>query len=167
MAGVEQTPDYMQGYDFSAALTGEKSANARQSTYYRYWMHMRHHANPAHFGIRTDQYKLIFFYGQPESTKVKTQKNKSKVAKNKNKKNKANKKPSPEALALLKGTPVGWELYDISADPEETVNLYNNPEYKGVIKKLKQELVQLREDVQENDVDYPHIQQVIEQHWDE
>jgi arylsulfatase A-like enzyme len=155
MAGAEKTPDYMQGYDFSAALTGKKSSNERQSTYYRYWMHMRHHANPAHFGIRTEQYKLILFYGQPESTKVKKQK----------KKKKSKKQPSKEALALLKGTPVGWELYDINADPEETVNLYNNPEYKAVIKNLKQELVQLRKDVQENDVDYPHIQQVITQHW--
>ena len=36
----------------------------RTSTYYRYWMHMAHgHNNPAHFGLRTDRYKLIFFYG--------------------------------------------------------------------------------------------------------
>jgi arylsulfatase A-like enzyme len=28
-------------------------------------MHMAHHWNPAHFGIRTKKHKLIFYYGLP------------------------------------------------------------------------------------------------------
>lgn len=35
------------------------------AAYYRYWMHMAHHDNPAHYGIRTRDLKLIFFYGLP------------------------------------------------------------------------------------------------------
>ncbi|MDU0354573.1 DUF4976 domain-containing protein [Paraglaciecola aquimarina] len=35
----------------------------RKGTYYRYWMHSAHHDVPAHFGLRTKRYKLIFFYG--------------------------------------------------------------------------------------------------------
>ncbi|MGB0259208.1 MAG: sulfatase/phosphatase domain-containing protein, partial [Coraliomargarita sp.] len=36
----------------------------REAIYYRYWMHMAHKlAVPAHFGIRTDRYKLIYLYG--------------------------------------------------------------------------------------------------------
>ncbi|MDP6209487.1 MAG: DUF4976 domain-containing protein, partial [Roseibacillus sp.] len=31
--------------------------------YYRYWMHMAHHDNPGHLGIRTKEFKLIYFYG--------------------------------------------------------------------------------------------------------
>ncbi|MEM1443510.1 MAG: sulfatase/phosphatase domain-containing protein, partial [Verrucomicrobiota bacterium] len=31
--------------------------------YYRYWMHMAHHDNPGHVGIRTKTHKLIFYYG--------------------------------------------------------------------------------------------------------
>ena len=64
LAGVA-TPDYMQGRSFAAALRGEeKPKDWRTSTYYRYWMHMAHSLQvPAHFGIRGERYKLIFFYG--------------------------------------------------------------------------------------------------------
>ena len=36
------------------------------SMYYRYWMHNDgdHHV-PAHYGVRTKQYKLIYYYGKP------------------------------------------------------------------------------------------------------
>jgi arylsulfatase A-like enzyme len=64
LAGVE-TPDYMQGRSFAAALRGrDKPADWRDVTYYRYWMHMAHRLQvPAHFGVRSERYKLIFFYG--------------------------------------------------------------------------------------------------------
>jgi arylsulfatase A-like enzyme len=64
LAGVE-TPDYMQGRSFASALRGQaRPADWRTATYYRYWMHMAHSLRvPAHFGIRTERYKLIFFYG--------------------------------------------------------------------------------------------------------
>jgi N-acetylglucosamine-6-sulfatase len=63
LAGLPK-PAYMQGKSFIKALIGSpKSAGWRQVHYYRYWMHMAHNQNnPAHFGIRTDRYKLIFFY---------------------------------------------------------------------------------------------------------
>jgi len=55
----------MQGESFRTILeTGDEPEGWKQESYYRYWMHMAHsHANPAHFGIRTKEYKLIFFYG--------------------------------------------------------------------------------------------------------
>jgi len=64
LAGRE-TPDYMQGRSFAKALRCEpKPDDWRTSTYYRYWMHMAHSLRvPAHFGIRSERYKLIFFYG--------------------------------------------------------------------------------------------------------
>jgi arylsulfatase A-like enzyme len=60
-----ETPPTMQGRSFAAALKGEsKPDDWRSATYYRYWMHMAHRlATPAHFGLRTERYKLIFFYG--------------------------------------------------------------------------------------------------------
>ncbi len=62
-AGVK-TPDYMQGRSFKAILeTGKEPPGWKQAAYYRYWMHMAHHWNPAHFGIRTKRHKLIFYYG--------------------------------------------------------------------------------------------------------
>ncbi|MBT3274838.1 MAG: sulfatase, partial [Spirochaetales bacterium] len=65
LAGAHETPEYMQGLSFAGALKGEaKPDDWRRVTYYRYWMHMAHDLRvPAHFGIRDDRYKLIFFYG--------------------------------------------------------------------------------------------------------
>ncbi|MBT7981988.1 MAG: sulfatase [Akkermansiaceae bacterium] len=62
-AGVKK-PDYMQGRSFkSICETGNEPKDWPNEAYYRYWMHMAHHDNPGHVGIRTKRYKLIYFYG--------------------------------------------------------------------------------------------------------
>lgn len=62
-AGAE-IPDSVQGRSFKSILeTGEEPADWKQEAYYRYWMHMAHHDNPAHVGIRTKTHKLIYYYG--------------------------------------------------------------------------------------------------------
>ncbi len=62
-AGVK-TPGYMQGRSFQQICeTGQEPAGWKQAAYYRYWMHMAHHDNPGHLGIRTKDFKLIFYYG--------------------------------------------------------------------------------------------------------
>jgi len=59
-----KTPANMQGRSFKAILeTGHEPADWKKAAYYRYWMHLAHHWNPAHFGIRTKTHKLIFYYG--------------------------------------------------------------------------------------------------------
>jgi arylsulfatase A-like enzyme len=37
-----------------------------------------------------------------------------------------------------------WELYDRINDPNEMTNVYNNPDYKDIVKKLTEELYELR-----------------------
>ena len=38
----------------------------RKAMYYRYWMHNDNdHHVPAHYGVRTDRWKLIYYYGKP------------------------------------------------------------------------------------------------------
>ncbi|MGI9542919.1 MAG: sulfatase/phosphatase domain-containing protein, partial [Cyclobacteriaceae bacterium] len=144
----------MQGHSFKAILeTGDEPVGWQQATYYRYWMHMAHrHANPAHFGIRTKEYKLIFFYGRywvdtddPDATW--------------NKKSWGN--------DFTRHTPVAWEFYDLREDPKEMNNSYDDPEYKEVITSLKTQLVEMREDLNETDKNYPHIQKVIDKHWED
>jgi len=62
-AGIK-TPDCMQGASFkSICETGREPASWKKAAYYRYFMHMAHHDNPSHFGIRTKTHKLIFYYG--------------------------------------------------------------------------------------------------------
>ena len=62
-AGIKK-PIYMQGHSFkSICETGNEPENWTNEAYYRYWMHMAHHDNPGHVGIRTKQFKLIYYYG--------------------------------------------------------------------------------------------------------
>lgn len=57
-------PDSVQGRSFKSLLeTGVEPKDWKQEAYYRYWMHMAHHDNPGHLGIRTKTHKLIYYYG--------------------------------------------------------------------------------------------------------
>ncbi len=147
MAGGD-VPEYMQGESFKEILyTGEEPEGWKQSSYYRYWMHMGHnHNNPGHFGIRTKEYKLIFFYAKD------FRENRAKARWN---------------LCVGTETPVAWELYDLKRDPNEMQNVYGRPEYAEVTKDLKAQLKQLREDLNETDAKYPEIQKVIDEHWND
>ena len=142
-------PGYMQGKSFKPVL--EKAVGPedwRTSTYYRYWMHMgSRHANPAHFGIRTKEYKLIFYYGRYYKTKDKIKQ---------------------DGWGRYDfDTPVAWEFYDLRKDPGEMQNEYNNPKYNSIILELKRELKTKRKALKEEDDRYPHIQQIISAHWDD
>jgi N-acetylglucosamine-6-sulfatase len=62
-AGV-QPPASMQGRSFkSLCESGAEPVDWRKAVYYRYWMHLAHHYNPAHLGIRTKEFKIIYYYG--------------------------------------------------------------------------------------------------------
>lgn len=62
-AGAE-VPQSVQGRSFKPLLeTGKEPTDWKQEAYYRYWMHMAHHDNPAHVGLRTKTHKLIYYYG--------------------------------------------------------------------------------------------------------
>jgi len=62
MAGVP-VPGDMQGRTFRSLLRGEAPADWRTSMYYRYFMHnSRDHAVFAHYGLRTERHKLIYYY---------------------------------------------------------------------------------------------------------
>lgn len=144
MAGGEK-PESMQGDSFKEILysEGREPEGWKQSTYYRYWMHMAHnHNNPGHFGIRTKDYKLIFFYGVDYKVR------------------------GGVKAPMRVQTPAAWELYDLKKDPDEMRNVYSNPEYAAVIVDLKKQLVELREKYNETDEKYPHIQAIIDEYWD-
>ena len=152
LAGGEP-PSYMQGSSFADILeTGEEPEGWQQETYYRYWMHMAHkHNNPAHFGIRTKDYKLIFYYGVDY---VQRSGDAQKWANN------------PASMSNFQ-TPAAWEFYDLRQDPKEMDNRYGQAEYAKVIADLKERLKKLREKVKENDADFPHIEKIVAEHWDD
>ncbi len=128
-------PPQMQGRSARSLLTdGIIPDDWPKATYYRYWMHMAHHDNPAHFGIRTRDYKLIFFYGLPLDA----------------------------TDAVAKPTPAYWELYDLRSDPNEMKNVYQDASYAGITKDLKIQLANLRKHVGDGDDSYPELQRLIE-----
>src|SRR5690606_36679173 len=112
---------YMQGHSVKQILAnGKEPSNWERSTNNGYWMHMVHNfGTPGHFGIRTRQYKLIFFYGRDWIDTEDEYKNifpKSKRDKN-----------------FEIQTPAAWEFHDLKNDPEEMNNLYGDPAYKDII----------------------------------
>jgi N-acetylglucosamine-6-sulfatase len=126
-AGVP-TPSAMQGRSFRSNLRGDTPDDWPTAMYYRYWMHMAHHGAPAHYGIRTRRYKLIFFYGLPM-----------------------------DASYVDEPTPPGWELYDTERDPDETHNVYDDPDYQDVVDELMGELARLRQRYGDTDERYPQV----------
>jgi arylsulfatase A-like enzyme len=113
------SPADMQGVSFRANLEGRTPKSWRKSMYYRYWMHNSNdHHVPAHYGVRTDRYKLIYYYGKPLGMKG---------------------AHPPE-------TEPAWELFDLKNDPREMKNLYADPKYSSIVRNLKAELERLQRD---------------------
>ena len=131
-------PEQMQGTSFRKNLIGKTPRHWRKSFYYRYWMHADGaHNVPAHYGIRTDRYKLVFYYAQQLG--MSGSKNEPLV---------------PE-----------WEFYDLEKDPLEMHNLYRDPQQQKIIKKLKKELLQQKKQYGDEDSHYPLMQQIYEQYY--
>lgn len=119
-AGIE-SPDYMQGSSFMPILKGDSIDDWRQSMYYRYWMHLSHHNVAAHYGIRTKDYKLIYYYGEALGT----------------------------TSSIDEPTPVEWEMFDLNKDPAELNNVYDDTEYSEIREALKIELYALKEEAKD------------------
>ncbi|MEW6354748.1 MAG: sulfatase [Planctomycetota bacterium] len=128
-AGVD-APEAMQGLSRRAMLAGKSNAPRRDALYFRYWMHLAHkHHNPAHYGIRTGRWKLIFYYGLPLDA----------------------------AGAVNEKSPAGWELYDMQNDPFELRNLYQDPAHADTIRDLRNQLDALKEKYGDTDDRYPEL----------
>ena len=111
-----QAPANMQGTSFRRNLEGHTPSHWRQSMYYRYWMHLTEHGVPAHYGVRTHRYKLVYYYGEALGT----------------------------TGSVARETPPEWELFDLEKDPREMRNVYGDRTYSKVIVELKRELARLQ-----------------------
>lgn len=108
-AGVEHHPR-MQGRSLWPDLTGEPGVEPAEGMYYRYWENDDvFHRAPAHYGYRTDRYKLIFFYNDGMGV------------------------PGTGPFSY----PSEWEMYDLETDPDELVNVYGTPEYAEIEADMK------------------------------
>ncbi|WP_210508325.1 sulfatase [Naasia sp. SYSU D00057] len=107
-AGVEHHPR-MQGRSFWGDLLGAPDSPPAEGAYYRYWENddIIHKAS-AHYGYRTQRYKLIYFYNDGLG----------------------------QQGAGFYSYPPEWELYDLQADPGEVRNVYYDPEYAEIREEL-------------------------------
>ena len=108
-------PSYMQGDSLRPLFESRTPQDWPQVAYHRYWMHKDPDHNAyAHCGIRNQRYKLIYWYNEGFD---------------------------------LPGTNEGgddkeWELFDCQDDPMELFNLYQDPEYRLVVKEMTELLNQ-------------------------
>lgn len=61
MAGLK-VPEDMQGRSLVPLIRGERPADWRTSWYYRYYHDPGHHNTRAHYGVRTETHKLIYYW---------------------------------------------------------------------------------------------------------
>ena len=118
LAGVEVPGDF-QGRSFRSQLRGVTPPDWRTSFYYRYWMHKAHHNVYAHYGVRTHDHKLIYYYSDGLG----------------------------QTGAIDESYEPEWELFDLKKDPNEMHNVYGDPGYATVARKLKDELHRLQGEV--------------------
>ena len=123
-AGLE-IPSEMQGQSCRKLITGEEK-ELNDYIYFRYWMHLAHHFNPAHYGVRTKEYKLIFYYAMPLDA----------------------------SGAVDKEMKPGWELYDLEKDPFELKNVYDEPEYAQIKKDMIEKLNEAKIKFKDEDLQY-------------
>ena len=139
-AGVA-IPENMQGRSFRPLLAGNPTPKDwRTSMYYQYWMQFEPSAVPAHLGVRTEDYKLIFFYGHGLGL---------------------------EGTTDSWQTPVTWELYDLKKDPKELNNIYGKEGLELVTKALKDEILVLQERYSLEVSKYPALKERMEKHWND
>ncbi len=116
----EKIPETMQGKSYRQLLTGKTPPDWRKSMYYRYYMHLDgSHNVTAHYGVRTDRYTLIHYYGKG-----------------------LNKKGASE-----KETPAEWEMFDRQKDPLQNRNVIADDAYRPARRALMTELDRLRKEL--------------------
>lgn len=131
-----EAPAGVQGTSFRANLREETPADWRKAMYYRYWTH--HDIRPAHMGIRNERYKLMFLYGDRLDTTG------------------SDETPTTPA----------WEFHDLQKDPYEDHNSYNDPQYAGIIREMKAQLLELRKQYGDDDEKTsPQMKEIMEKYY--
>lgn len=119
LAGVPPHPR-MQGGSLVPLLRGAEPERWRDAVYYRYYMHLDVcHRVQACYGIRTATHKLIHYPGHGSGADG------------------AGTDPRPAAR----------ELFDLTADPHELHNRYDDPRYADVVRDLTDRLAALQREV--------------------
>jgi arylsulfatase A-like enzyme len=125
-------PQEFQGHSFSPLLRGQTPPDWQDAVYYRYWMHRADHNVAAHYGIRTERYKLIYYYADPLDLEGLDG-------------------PIYAGERYPQGVPLNlepeWELFDLENDPMEMCSVYSDPAYADIVVELTEKLHRLQNEV--------------------
>lgn len=145
LAGISK-PKELPGRSLTPLFkAGDKVKVWRSSIYYHYYDYPTYHMVRKHDGVRTDRYKLIYFYGEGGLDAVKE--------------NKYQRQPGTREHGCMtyltslgyfepKDSAVNYnELYDLQADPHELNNLYGKPGYEKITKQLQKQLTDYRKSI--------------------
>lgn len=145
LAGISK-PKELPGRSLTPLFkAGDKVKVWRSSIYYHYYDYPTYHMVRKHDGVRTDRYKLIYFYGEGGLDAVKE--------------NKYQRQPGTREHGCMtyltslgyfepKDSAVNYnELYDLQADPHELNNLYGKPGYEKITKQLQKQLNDYRKSI--------------------
>lgn len=145
LAGISK-PKELPGRSLTPLFkAGDKVKGWRNSIYYHYYDYPTYHMVRKHDGVRTDRYKLIYFYGEGGLDAVKE--------------NKYQRQPGTREHGCMtyltslgyfepKDSAVNYnELYDLQADPHELNNLYGKPGYEKITKQLQKQLNDYRKSI--------------------
>jgi arylsulfatase A-like enzyme len=112
-------PEHFQGRSFRPILEGDTPSDWRRGMYYRYWMHLADHNVYAHYGLRTERYKLIYYYADALGQ-----------------------------LGAFDGSKEPeWELFDLETDPYELDNIADEPDKAELVGELRAELERVQLEV--------------------
>ena len=104
-----RVPTYMQGLSFRELLKGRTPPDWQQVAYHRYWMHRDAiHEAYAHYGVRTQRYKLNNWYNEDLGI----------------------------SGTRAGGQEKEWELFDCENDPLELFNVYHDTAYQSIVKEM-------------------------------
>lgn len=109
-AAGEKVPVDMQGRSMVPVWKGKAPKDWRKAMYYRYYHDPGDHNTRAHYGIRTQTHKLIYFWKKDQ-----------------------------------------WELYDLTSDPQEMKNIYNDAKAQKTVATLKKQLYALKKELKDDD----------------
>ncbi|GAA4488555.1 sulfatase [Microbacterium panaciterrae] len=118
-AGVD-APEGMQGHSLVGLVTEPDPIPVRDAHYYRFYEHDDHmHHVWAHYGVRTDRYKLIYYYADGMGL------------------------PNTGDTSY----PPEWELFDLETDPYELTSVHLDPAYAGIRRELTLQLWDLQQEL--------------------
>ncbi|MBS1907650.1 MAG: sulfatase [Actinobacteria bacterium] len=113
-------PEGMQGHSLVDLVTAPDPDPVRDAHYYRFYEHDDHmHHVWAHYGVRTDRYKLIYYYADGMGL------------------------PNTGDTSY----PPEWELFDLEKDPFELTSVHLDPAYAGIRRGLTLKLWDLQHDL--------------------